>query len=99
MHCQRTSEVAMTVRVGINGFGRVGRCFLRAAYENAADIEVVAVNDVADAPTIAHLLRYDSVFGRFPRDVASKDGAIEIDGHQVRTVVEPDLRRLHWEEL
>jgi glyceraldehyde 3-phosphate dehydrogenase len=66
----------MAVRVGINGFGRVGRCFLRAAHERDADIEVVAVNDLVDARTLAHLLRYDSVFGRFPGKVlATGDGS------------------------
>jgi glyceraldehyde 3-phosphate dehydrogenase len=89
----------MPVRVAINGFGRVGRCFLRAAYEKDADLEIVAVNDVVDAPTIAHLLRYDSVFGRFPGNIVSRDGAIEIDGRRILTLVEPDLRRLHWGEF
>ena len=56
----------MTVRVAINGFGRVGRCFLRSAHKSGADIEVVAINDVADAATLAALLRHDSVYGRFP---------------------------------
>ena len=56
----------MPVRVAINGFGRVGRCFLRAAHEHQRDVEVVAVNDLVDATTLAHLLTYDSVFGRFP---------------------------------
>jgi glyceraldehyde 3-phosphate dehydrogenase len=60
----------MAVRVGINGFGRVGRCFLRAAYERGGDVEVVAVNDPVDARTLAHLLRYDSVFGRAERVMA-----------------------------
>ena len=65
----------MAVRVAINGFGRVGRCFLRAAHERGADIEVVAVNDLVDAHTLAHLLQYDSVFGRFPaKVVAAGDG-------------------------
>ena len=61
----------MAIRVGINGFGRIGRCFVRAAYERGADIEVVAVNDLVDAKTLAHLLRYDSVFGRFPGEVVA----------------------------
>ena len=61
----------MAIRVGINGFGRIGRCFLRAAYERRGDIEVVAVNDLVDAKTLAHLLRYDSVFGRFPGEVVA----------------------------
>jgi glyceraldehyde 3-phosphate dehydrogenase len=89
----------MPVRVAINGFGRVGRCFLRAAYEKNADLEIVAVNDVVDAPMIAHLLRYDSIFGRFPGHVVSGEGTIEIDGRPILTLIEPDLRRLHWGEL
>ena len=64
------NEDLMPVRVAINGFGRVGRSVLRAAHEHDADIEVVAVNDLVDAPTLAHLLKYDSVYGRFPGDVA-----------------------------
>ena len=56
----------MSVRVGINGFGRVGRCALRAAYQSGAEIEIVAVNDLVDPATLAHLLKYDSVFGAFP---------------------------------
>jgi glyceraldehyde 3-phosphate dehydrogenase len=89
----------MPTRVAINGFGRVGRCFLRAAYEHDADVEVVAINDVTDAGTLAHLLKYDSVFGRFPGSVVPRERAIEIDGHEIRTLVEPDLRRVHWGEL
>src|SRR5262245_40109938 len=62
---------AMTVRVGINGFGRIGRNVLRAARQRGADLDIVAVNDVADAKTLAHLLAYDSVFGRYPGEVAA----------------------------
>ena len=72
----------MPVRVAINGFGRIGRSVLRAAHERGADIEIVAVNDVADAATLAHLLAYDSVFGRFPGEVQSGDG--NIDGRRPR---------------
>ena len=89
----------MPVRVAINGFGRVGRCVLRAAYEQGADIEVVAINDLVDAATLAHLLKYDSVYGRFPGEVAADAGAIVIDGAQVRTLAETDPLALPWEEL
>jgi glyceraldehyde 3-phosphate dehydrogenase len=89
----------MPVRVAINGFGRVGRSVLRAAHEQGADIEVVAVNDLVDAATLAHLLKYDSVYGRFPGDVAADDGDIVVDGVQVRTLAETDLLALPWEEL
>ena len=61
----------MTARVAINGFGRTGRCAMRSAHQRGADIEVVAINDVMDTGTLAHLLSHDSVFGRFPGDVAS----------------------------
>ena len=89
----------MPVRVGINGFGRVGRCFLRAAYERGADIEVVAVNDLVDAGTLAHLLRYDSVFGRFPGRVLATGDGLEVAGRQVRTFAETDPRALPWRDL
>jgi glyceraldehyde 3-phosphate dehydrogenase len=89
----------MPVRVAINGFGRVGRCFLRAAHEHHADVEVVAVNDLVDAGTLAHLLKYDSVFGRFPGEVNVTDEGIEIDGRTVCTLAENDPGRLPWDEL
>jgi glyceraldehyde 3-phosphate dehydrogenase len=89
----------MSVRVAINGFGRVGRCFLRAAHEQDADIDVVAVNDLVDAETLAHLLKYDSVFGRFPGDVNATGAGIEIDGRGVRALAVADPERLPWAEL
>jgi glyceraldehyde 3-phosphate dehydrogenase len=89
----------MAVRVAINGFGRVGRCFLRAAQERDADIEVVAVNDVADARTLAHLLKYDSVFGRYPGEILAGDGNIEVDGRRILALAESDPLRLPWREL
>ncbi len=89
----------MSVRVGINGFGRVGRAFVRAAHEHNADIEVVAVNDLVAAPTLAHLLKYDSVFGRFPGDVFAETGGMSVDGAHVRTLAETDPSALPWAEL
>jgi glyceraldehyde 3-phosphate dehydrogenase len=89
----------MPVRVAINGFGRIGRSVLRAAHERAADVEVVAVNDLVDPDTLAHLLRYDSVFGRFPAHLAAADGAIEVDGRAVRTLAETNPVKLPWAEL
>lgn len=89
----------MPVRVAINGFGRIGRSVLRDARERDAGIEVVAVNDLVDPSTLAHLLRYDSVFGRFPAPVAAADGTIEVDGRAVRTLAETDPVKLPWAEL
>ena len=89
----------MAVRIGINGFGRVGRCFLRAAHERDADIEVVAVNDVSDTPTLAHLLKYDSVFGRYAAEVVARDQGIEVDGRRIEALAEADPARLPWQEL
>src|SRR6188472_2790962 len=89
----------MTVRVGINGFGRVGRSVLRAAHEQGAAIEFVAVNDLADAATLAHLLKYDSVFGPFPGDAEVSGDGIAIDGAFVRALAETDAAALPWQEL
>ncbi len=89
----------MPVRVAINGFGRVGRSVLRAAYEQQAEIEVVAINDLVDAKTLAHLLKYDSVYGRFQGDVTVAGESIVIDDVPVRTLAETDPLALPWEEL
>src|SRR5262245_1108618 len=89
----------MTVRVGINGFGRIGRNVLRAARQGGADLDIVAVNDVADAKTLAHLLAYDSVFGRYPGEVVARNGSIMIDGERLEVLREADLARLPWEQL
>ena len=89
----------MSVRVAINGFGRIGRCFLRSAYEQDAGIEIVAVNDLVAAPTLAHLLAYDSVFGRFPGEVAVENGGIAIDGTGIRAFAETDPSSLPWGQL
>ncbi len=89
----------MPVRVAINGFGRIGRSVLRAAYENEADIEVVAINDLVDAPTLAHLLQYDSVFGPFPGTVAVDDGELQVGGVHIRALAETDPLALPWRAL
>jgi glyceraldehyde 3-phosphate dehydrogenase len=89
----------MPVRVAINGFGRVGRCVLRAAHERDADIEIVAINDLVDAASLAHLLKYDSVFGRFPASVAAVDGGIEVDGRHIQALAETDPAALPWAKL
>ena len=89
-----------TVRVGINGFGRIGRNVFRAIGDRAKDsIEVVAVNDITDAPTLAHLLEYDSIFGRNPDSVKAVDGGIEVDGKLVKVLAERDPANLPWGDL
>ncbi len=89
----------MAVRVGINGFGRIGRNVFRAAYERAADIEWLAVNDLVDATTIAHLLRYDSNYGPFPGKVDATDTGLRVDGKEIRVLAERDPAALPWGEL
>ena len=91
----------MPIRVGINGFGRIGRNMYRAACEraDAGEIEWVAVNDVADTRTLAHLLKYDSILGPFRGEVQLRDGAIEVDGRELRVLAERDPAALPWGEL
>jgi glyceraldehyde 3-phosphate dehydrogenase len=89
----------MAVRVAINGLGRTGRSVLRSAYARRADVDVVAVNDLADARTLAHLLKYDSVAGRFPGEVRAQGAATVIGDHVVRTLAETDPGHLPWGEL
>jgi glyceraldehyde 3-phosphate dehydrogenase len=88
----------MTVRVGINGFGRIGRNFFRAARGNA-DVEVVAVNDLTDNRTLAHLLKYDSTFGRLDGEVSFDDTSISVDGKPIRASAERDPSQLGWGDL
>jgi len=89
----------MTVRVGINGFGRIGRNFLRAALAQGADVEVVAVNDLTDARTNAHLLRYDSTHGRLDASVSVQGDIITVGGRPIRVLAEREPKALPWEEL
>jgi glyceraldehyde 3-phosphate dehydrogenase len=89
----------MAVKVGINGFGRIGRNLFRAAYEAGSDLEFVAVNDVTDAATLAHLLKYDSILGRFPGSVEARDAAIAVDGREIGVLSERDPAALPWGEL
>ena len=89
----------MSTRVAINGFGRIGRNVLRAAYARGADIDVVAINDLTDRMTLAHLLRYDSVLGRFDYAVEVTDGGIAIDGKEIRILSERDPAALPWRDL
>jgi glyceraldehyde 3-phosphate dehydrogenase len=89
----------MGVRVGINGFGRIGRNFFRALNALGADVEIVALNDLGDARTMAHLLRYDSNLGPFPGPVELGDGVISAAGHTIRILSERDPSALPWGEL
>ena len=89
----------MAVRVAINGFGRTGRAAFRAALESGADIDWVAINDVADPPMLAQLLKYDTVYGRFPGSVEAVDGAILVNGVEIVTPMESDPALLPWDAL
>jgi glyceraldehyde 3-phosphate dehydrogenase len=89
----------MGVRVGINGFGRIGRNVFRAAHERNADIEWVGVNDLVDSKTLAHLLKYDSVLGPYPGTVEHTDDAIIVDGKEVKVTAEKDPADLPWSDL
>ena len=86
----------MTVRVGINGFGRIGRNFFRAIVASGADIEVVATNDLMDNKTLAHLLKYDSILGRFPGEVTYDETSIIVDGKAIRVFEERDPAAIDW---
>jgi glyceraldehyde 3-phosphate dehydrogenase len=87
------------VRVGINGFGRIGRNLYRAAYEAGSELEFVAVNDITDAGTLAHLLKYDSILGRFPGTVEAREGGIAVDGTEIKVLAERDPAELPWGDL
>jgi len=89
----------MGVRVGINGFGRIGRNVLRAARERSPDLEIVAVNDITTPEMLAHLLKYDSVLGRFPGTVAADADNITVDGRVLKVLAERDPQRLPWGDL
>ncbi|WP_055564675.1 type I glyceraldehyde-3-phosphate dehydrogenase [Streptomyces atriruber] len=89
----------MTVRIGINGFGRIGRNVFRAALARDIDLEIVAVNDLGDVATMAHLLAYDSVLGRFPGRVTAEPGAIRVDDRRIEVFAEHDPAGLPWGEL
>jgi glyceraldehyde 3-phosphate dehydrogenase len=86
----------MAVRVAINGFGRIGRNVFRAAYESGADIEWLAVNDLVDPKTIAHLLKYDSSYGPFPGEVKATEAGFSVDGKEIRVLAERDPATLPW---
>jgi glyceraldehyde 3-phosphate dehydrogenase len=90
----------MAIRVGINGFGRIGRNVVRAAHAmGAKELDFVAVNDITDTGTLAHLLKYDSVHGRFPADVTAEQDGIVVGGDAMRVLAEKDPAKLPWKEL
>ncbi len=89
----------MTVRVGINGFGRIGRNFFRAVQASGADIEVVAANDLGDVATMAHLLKYDSILGRYPEAVSVTDEGIKVGDRILKILAERDPAQLPWKDL
>ena len=94
-----TDEMGIIVRIGINGFGRIGRSLVRAALERGSDLEVVAVNDLTDAATLAHLLRYDTAFGILPADVAVDGDAIVVGDKRIRVLSEREPAALPWGDL
>lgn len=88
----------MTVRVGINGFGRIGRNFFRAVLERGSDLEIVSVNDLTDNKTLAHLLKYDSILGKLSDDITYDDESITVDGKRFIVHSERDPKNLKWGE-
>ncbi|MFB6962585.1 type I glyceraldehyde-3-phosphate dehydrogenase [Streptomyces sp. NPDC056112] len=89
----------MTIRVGINGFGRIGRNYFRALLEQGADIEIVAVNDLGDTATTAHLLKYDTILGRLKQEVSHTADTITVDGHTIKVLSERNPADIPWGEL
>jgi glyceraldehyde 3-phosphate dehydrogenase len=89
----------VTIRVGINGFGRIGRNFFRAVKSQGADIEIVGVNDLTDTKTLAHLLKYDSILGTLQAEVSHTADSITVDGHTFKVIAERDPANLPWGEL
>src|SRR6478752_9251100 len=89
----------MTIRVGVNGFGRIGRNFFRAVKQSGADVEIVAANDLGKVAEMAHLLKYDSVMGRLPYSVEVADDGIVVDGTKIQITAERDPKNLPWKDL
>lgn len=95
----RRKEEEMKTKVGINGFGRIGRNAFKAAIDKNADFDIVAINDVTDPKTLAHLLRYDSCFGRFDKSVEAREDAIVVDGKEIKITAVRNPAELPWKEL
>src|ERR1041384_6168444 len=92
-------ERFVTIRVGINGFGRIGRNYFRALLEQGADIEIVGVNDLTDNATLVHLLKYDSILGRLKHEVSHTEDTITVGNQTFKTMAERDPAALPWGEL
>jgi glyceraldehyde 3-phosphate dehydrogenase len=99
MSIEMREERAMPIRVAINGFGRVGRSVLRISHETGADLEIVAINDLTDAATLAHLLRHDSVYGAFPAIIDSTAREILVAGRPIPVLAQPEVSPLPWRDL
>jgi len=93
------SPATVTVRVGINGFGRIGRNFFHAIVASGADVEVVGINDLAAAPILAHFLKYDSILGRFGGTIEATEGELIVNGRAIKVLSERDPAALPWKEL
>jgi len=89
----------MSTKIAINGFGRIGRLFLRAAVKKGADFEVVAINDLTDSATLAHLLKYDSVHGVWPGEVSHTDDTLVFEGRVIKVLSSADVKMLPWRDL
>jgi len=89
----------MTIKIGINGFGRIGRMAFRAIAQDFPGMEVVAINDLLEADYLAYMLKFDSVHGRFDGDVADKDGSLVVNGKTIRLTAERDPSNLKWNEV
>ena len=89
----------MKTKVGINGFGRIGRNAFKAAQEKGANFDIVAVNDLITPETLAHLLKYDSCFGKYKGEVSFKEDAIIVNGREIKILAEKDPEKLPWKEL
>src|SRR5437899_2883693 len=90
----------MAIRIGINGFGRIGRMVMRAYQKDSKkEVEIVAVNDLTDPPTLAHLFQYDSIHGRYPGQVSVREGGIDVDGKLLKVIAEKDPAKLPWKQL
>src|SRR3954468_23002935 len=96
---RRPSVRGMSTVTAVNGFGRIGRGFVRAAVESGADLEIVAVNDIADARTLAHLLTYDWIYGGFPAAVRAEGDTLYVGDHRIRVFAERDPEDLPWDDL